>query len=156
MKGIEIIRAQMACRRAGHPAILMGDFNVGEDNPVIALLKGVDASEGCMVDTFSACHPNEEPDGTCHAFSGRADCKRIDYIFATSDVRTIDAAIDRTTREGRCLSDHFPVAATLRFGHTRSILSQSPEESTTRNARNTEQDFCYGCDESLQIARKRA
>jgi endonuclease/exonuclease/phosphatase family metal-dependent hydrolase len=110
MNGIELIMKRMSESRANHPAILMGDFNAEEDNPVIAFLNKR------LSDTFRVRHPNAQAAGTCHAFGALPEAKRIDYIFATLGTRVLDAEIIRTKRAGRYPSDHFPVIAELRLG----------------------------------------
>ena len=118
MKGIQLIKDKMDRQRAGQPAVLMGDFNAEEDNPVITFLKGAETAETSrttLTDTFRACHPDETIVGTYHAFTGDTNMKRIDYIFTTSETRVLDATIVRTSRNGRYPSDHFPVTAHLRF-----------------------------------------
>lgn len=118
MKGIKLIKDTMERQSAGHPAVLMGDFNVEEDNPVISFLNGSSSpktSDVFLVDIFRAYHPDKRTVGTYHGFSGRIDGKRIDYIFATPGTHTLDATIVTTNRNGRYPSDHFPVTAHLRF-----------------------------------------
>lgn len=51
--------------------------------------------------------------GDFNGFEGRTDGARIDWIVVTPSVRVIDAAIDRTNRDGRYPSDHFPVTALI-------------------------------------------
>ena len=97
----------------------MGDLNVGEDNSVISYLKGERELTGStpvrMVDTFRARHPDEQTVGTFNGFEGRVNGPKIDYIFVSPDILTLDASIVRTSREGRTPSDHFPVTAQLRL-----------------------------------------
>jgi endonuclease/exonuclease/phosphatase family metal-dependent hydrolase len=105
------------------PLILMGDLNVAEDNPVIAYLTGNGKLNGeatplIMVDTFRFIHPYETTVGTFNGFKGYASGPKIDYIFASAEFHTLDAAIVRTSRDGRTPSDHFPLTAHLRFKAT--------------------------------------
>ena len=51
--------------------------------------------------------------GTFNAFQGQTDSEKIDVVFANRHWKTVAATIDRTNREGRFPSDHFPVTATL-------------------------------------------
>ena len=119
-QGVELIMQHF--HRQTHPAplILMGDLNVGEDNPVISYLIGTaelngEATPLIMVDTFRFIHPYETTVGTFNGFKGHASGPKIDYIFASAEFHTLDAAIVRTSRDGRTPSDHFPVTAHLRF-----------------------------------------
>lgn len=118
MKGVQLIMEQMDRRDSGQPAIMMGDFNVEEDNPVITFLKRSESPEtpgGLLVDTFRALHPGETTIGTCHDVKGHADGNRIDYIFVTPEFSTLEATIVRTSRDGRYPSDDCPVTANLQF-----------------------------------------
>jgi endonuclease/exonuclease/phosphatase family metal-dependent hydrolase len=93
---------------AGDPLLVLGDFNSAERNPSIAAL----TQDGHLLrDTFRDVHPNENEVGTAHAFSGSKRGGKIDHIFATSEWRTLDAAIVHAERDGRYPSDHFPVTA---------------------------------------------
>jgi endonuclease/exonuclease/phosphatase family metal-dependent hydrolase len=91
------------------PAIIMGDFNVGEGDPVLARL----LQPGLLTDTFRGIHPDAADACTYHGFRGGEAGDKIDYILATPGVRTHGAAIIRTTHQGRYPSDHYPLAATL-------------------------------------------
>ncbi|HEY5889799.1 MAG TPA: endonuclease/exonuclease/phosphatase family protein [Acidimicrobiia bacterium] len=82
------------------PAVLMGDFNARPDWDQIAQIESagwIDSwDEAGMGDGFT---------------SGAADpMYRIDYIFHTSDVTTIDVGMIQSTA-----SDHFPVVADFSF-----------------------------------------
>lgn len=88
----------------GH-SILMGDLNATpEELPVAWLnqsyrdvLNEIDSLVG-PPGTFSGFHPALEPE------------PRIDYIFLDKGrVRVMNAAIQETCHDGRCLSDHRPV-----------------------------------------------
>jgi len=92
------------------PGIIAGDFNVEEDSPAGRLL-----AEG-LIDSYRAVHPEPKRDeATWHAFSGRTDGSRIDFIFHTPHFQTIDAGIDRWHENGRYPSDHYPVVATVKW-----------------------------------------
>ncbi|MBN1901562.1 endonuclease/exonuclease/phosphatase family protein [Candidatus Sumerlaeota bacterium] len=118
-KGVRLIMKRIQERTHQYPFVLMGDFNVGENNPVIFYLKGIsqdaDASPIPVVDAFRTLYPDEKAVGTYNQFTGYSDGAKIDYIFVTPNTRTLDAAIVRTNREGRYPSDHYPVTARLLF-----------------------------------------
>jgi endonuclease/exonuclease/phosphatase family metal-dependent hydrolase len=101
----------------GVPAILVGDFNITEDNPAYTVL--VRPSEpGALpwIDTYRALYPTRQPDeSTFHGFKGGAAGSRIDFIFHTSHFRTTAAAIDRTEQNGLWPSDHYAVTATVKL-----------------------------------------
>ena len=119
-KGIELIMRHFHGHTDPAPLVLMGDLNVGEDNPVISYLTGTGSLEGgatpvVMADTFRVLHPDEAAAGTFNGFKGGTKGRKIDYILVCPKFETLEAAIVRTSRDGRYPSDHFPVTAKLRF-----------------------------------------
>ncbi len=104
--------AAMARHIAEHhaelPLVVMGDFNTPLTSKAIQQL--VDGNVK-LRDTFVA-KPNE-PVGTFSGFTGKTDGEKIDFIFATKNWKTESATIDRTHRDGRYPSDHYPVTAVL-------------------------------------------
>lgn len=107
-----LLRARIEARDPKAPVVVTGDFNAGEKNvAVTTMLRG-----GLLRDTFRVAQPTASPVGTFTGFTlDRIDGEKIDYIFATPDWDVIEAAIVRTSRDGRYPSDHFPVTATLRL-----------------------------------------
>jgi endonuclease/exonuclease/phosphatase family metal-dependent hydrolase len=95
---------------ASDPVVVTGDFNVGERNPAIATLRGP------FVDTFRALHPEEKAVGTFTGFKfGNTEGQKIDYILVPPGTDVLSAEIVRFSRDERYPSDHFPVAARVRF-----------------------------------------
>ncbi len=92
----------------GAPVLVTGDFNAGEDNPAVEAMR-----RAGFVDTYRALHPADSAVNTYHAFRGTTDGPKIDFVFASPGWRPLEAAIVRTSREGRYPSDHFPVTARL-------------------------------------------
>jgi endonuclease/exonuclease/phosphatase family metal-dependent hydrolase len=111
-KGIALILQRINARTPNGPFILTGDFNAGEDNPVIATIK---KSSGKLIDSWRQRHPDtpRAESGTMHTFSGAHDKAKIDYIFVPSDSRVLDAEILRQNHDGNYPSDHFPIRATV-------------------------------------------
>lgn len=102
---------------ANLPALLTGDLNITEDNPAYAVL-GRPTTLGAIrwIDSYREVHPNRTPDeASGHAFKGGTKGSRIDFIFHTEHFIATESAIDRTARDGRYPSDHFPVTAVLRW-----------------------------------------
>lgn len=99
------------------PAIVTGDFNTDEGSEPYAVLFGAASGQVTLQDTLRVQKPKQEPnEGTFSGF--RADQQsgaRIDWIGCTSQWEVLEAGIDRTAREGRTPSDHFPVEAVLRL-----------------------------------------
>jgi endonuclease/exonuclease/phosphatase family metal-dependent hydrolase len=113
-----LLAERIAARRAtGEPALVTGDFNVGEDNPALtALLAPGPAGPPLFVDTFRVSHPDALTVGTFTGFDAAATTgPKIDYVLAPPGTDVLDAAIVRTSRGGRYPSDHFPVTARLRL-----------------------------------------
>lgn len=121
----ELIGRRIAGRSSGDPVILIGDFNAGEDNPVRRYLAGAapraapdeadPAPPGlALEDAFRVVHPGANEVGTFHAFAGGTDGDMIDAIMVSPEFDVLAASIDRTERDGRYPSDHFPVTARLR------------------------------------------
>ena len=92
--------------------IVTGDFNTPEGSPPYkAFLDGNET----LVDTFRVKHPERaDNEGTFNGFQGRTNGGRIDWILASGNLETLEAAIDSTSEDGRYPSDHFPVTAVLR------------------------------------------
>ena len=114
------------------PMILMGDFNCGERSPVVRFVKGETVTLGGesktptmkMLDTFREVHPNEKSVVTFNSFrtprldaDGNEPGEKIDYIFVTPNLKSLDAEIIRTNKDGRFPSDHYPIRATVQFAN---------------------------------------
>lgn len=107
----KLIRQRISERSTNDPVIVTGDMNAGEDNPAIALLKAEDSLYP-LLDTFRVRHPDAKDVGTGNGgYTGRTSGAKIDYILVSPDIKTLDAAIDQTPRNGRYPSDHYPVIA---------------------------------------------
>lgn len=109
-----LLLARIAARRCTEdPVLVMGDFNVGEDNPAFRALVGTDAG---LRETFRMLHPDATEVGTYHGFAGESAGDKVDAILASPEWKVFGAAIVRTNRHGHYPSDHFPVTATLALG----------------------------------------
>jgi endonuclease/exonuclease/phosphatase family metal-dependent hydrolase len=110
---------------AAEGILLMGDLNADEENPATRLLQQVSltlrtddekkTSTEKLVDTFRVLHPRAGDVGTFNGFKGTRSGGKIDYVFATENLKVIEARILHDHSEGRYPSDHFPVSATLGF-----------------------------------------
>jgi endonuclease/exonuclease/phosphatase family metal-dependent hydrolase len=120
-KSVGLLTERIGQRKHKDPFIVTGDFNAGENNPAILYMKGsVAFGEGekskiphPMVDTFRVIHPDVKGVGTFNEFKGIREGDKIDFIFATPDVKVLDAKIIYDNTNGRYPSDHFPVTATI-------------------------------------------
>lgn len=123
--------------------VVTGDFNDGDGGePHRQLFAELEGTPSPVVDTFRVKNPQPGPnDGTFTEFLVKnTGGPRIDWIAASRDWQIEAAAIDRTSREGRTPSDHFPVTTTLRRKETTSDQSasapagESPEGDTAAPA----------------------
>ena len=114
LKGVQLIAQRIAARKEGLPFILTGDFNAAESSPPLQWLKSTE-SPVPMVDTYRVLHPEARTVGTFNRFKRDQSGAKIDYILTAPDVNVLAAEIDFSMPEGRCISDHYPVTACLRF-----------------------------------------
>ena len=122
-----LLAARLAQRPAGEPVIVLGDFNAGEDNLARRLLAAdgsvttADTLSGhpALVDTYGLLRTSTGAEGTFNGFVGDTTGERIDAILVSGDWMILGAAIDRTQRDGRYPSDHFPVTAVLAIAPSR-------------------------------------
>ncbi len=107
VRGARLLRARIDALPRDEAVVATGDFNTTPDGAVHAALVGGSA----LRDAWTAAATRDGPDGTFHAFSGKAE-RRIDWIlvrgFDVRGARTLDA-----NEAGRYASDHFPVVAEL-------------------------------------------
>ena len=110
-KSVALILERLSSGEPKEPAILMGDFNAGEDNAAVAQVRAAG-----LIDSYRKLHPEDRDVATFTGFRfGAITGPKIDHIFCTSAFGVLRAAIVRTSREGRYPSDHFPVSARLRL-----------------------------------------
>jgi endonuclease/exonuclease/phosphatase family metal-dependent hydrolase len=112
-----LLRRRVAEMAASSRVIVTGDFNAGEaSNPYLAFFDAEAGRPSPVSDTYRTAHPaRAAEEGTFSSFkAGAKDGGRIDWIAVSREWRVIGAAIDRTEREGRAPSDHFPVTAVVR------------------------------------------
>jgi endonuclease/exonuclease/phosphatase family metal-dependent hydrolase len=122
-KSAVLLTQRIQSRSIKDPFVVTGDFNSGEDNPVIRYLKDRTALRGAdgttskspiaLVDTFRVLHPDATDVGTFHAFKGDRQGNKIDFIFVRPAVKVLEARILYDNVDGRYPSDHFPVTARL-------------------------------------------
>jgi endonuclease/exonuclease/phosphatase family metal-dependent hydrolase len=111
-----VISAELPKIAGDLPAILVGDFNVTEDNPAYAVLVRPDTPGAIRwIDAYRTVHPTRAVDeASFNGFKGITAGARIDFIFHTEHFHATEAAIDRfMSPEGRYPSDHYPVTAVL-------------------------------------------
>ena len=118
-----LLSERIAQREPKAPFVLVGDFNVLEDDEVIHFMKGEEPlsidgklfkNPQPLVDTFRVKRGEEADGATFHAFFSREPIK-IDFVFSEKSTEVMDAEIIRYNEDGRYPSDHFPITATIRF-----------------------------------------
>jgi len=92
------------------PVLLTGDFNTGEEEETISIIK-----ESGLIDSYRILHVKSANEGTFNDFKGTDTGDKIDYIFISNDLKCKNAGIIKTSRKGIYPSDHFPVIAVLDF-----------------------------------------
>ncbi len=116
LESARLLRTRIAAAAQSGPAIVTGDFNAGEPSPPHEALFGTAGDEPSpVVDAFRQQHPDRSAEeGTFSGFAvDNRSGPRIDWIGVTRDWHVQESAIDRTSRDGRTPSDHFPATATL-------------------------------------------
>jgi endonuclease/exonuclease/phosphatase family metal-dependent hydrolase len=117
LESAKLIREQLGVLGKGCTIIVTGDFNSGEGSPPYkALFAEAAGQESPVIDCYRKVHPERAKDeGTATAFkASQTGGSRIDWIGCSRDWMVVEAKIDRTEREGRTPSDHFPVEVVLR------------------------------------------
>ena len=106
------VEAAKTCR-----VIVTGDFNASAtSNPYKAMFDDDGNVASPVVDSYRIVHPESGADeGTFSAFKAtETKGARIDWIGVSRGWAVIAAQINRTQRDGRTPSDHFPVTTILR------------------------------------------
>ena len=102
-QGIRAIlkRMEQDDERMAVPHLLLGDLNALPDSDTIRFIRE------CESRTFTEL--TEEIEGTFHSYG---QCfKKIDYIFASSNIKGLGAKLWDECHNGVYLSDHYPVCA---------------------------------------------
>ncbi len=90
------------------PLIIMGDFNDAPSSNVRRHLE----TEFDLQDAWRLFNHKEE--SSHHPFTGEEpNGKRIDWILVDRKMKVNSSAIDKSTREGKYPTDHFPVVAKI-------------------------------------------
>jgi len=116
VESARFLRKQVGTLGKGCAVIVTGDFNAGEGSaPYKALFGTTDDQPSPLVDSYRTAHPKRGlNEGTFSGFRASATGgERIDWIGCSRDWKVLRAEIDRTQRDGRTPSDHFPVTAVL-------------------------------------------
>jgi len=139
-----LIRRQLLTLGKNDSLIVTGDFNDGDGGePHRQLFADLEGTSSPVVDTWRIRNPQVgQNEGTFTEFLEKnTGGPRIDWIAASRDWQVESASIDRTARDGRTPSDHFPVTATLQRQEGNSDRSSSPTtEGLGDNSEDTDPD----------------
>lgn len=110
-----LIRSRLGEIGADCDVVLTGDFNAGEGSIPYKNLFAVQANQMELLDTCRVAHPEKNnQEGTFSGFKAKSSSgARIDWIAVSKNMRVKEASIDRTSKDDRTPSDHFPVTAIL-------------------------------------------
>jgi endonuclease/exonuclease/phosphatase family metal-dependent hydrolase len=108
-KSIRLLLERSQAQEPAGPVLILGDFNMYEDDPALALL--TESRSPQLQETFRRVHPDAKETATFHGFTGSVTGEKIDYIFASSEFSVQEARILHDNVEGRYPSDHFPLTA---------------------------------------------
>jgi len=116
-RSAEVLRRQMMALAGGAPAIVTGDFNARPGLLTYqAMLWGRGDDGPMLIDAFRQANPlDHRGAGTFRGMTGLRSRRRIDWILHTPHFLTAEAFIDRRKHAGSWPSDHYPVAARLRW-----------------------------------------
>lgn len=154
LESAKTIRRKIAELASGCRVIVTGDFNTGESSPPYDALfaPGTDGKPA-LIDTFRANNPTRtDTEGTFSGF--RPDATkgaRIDWIGCSPDFEIRKADIDRTDRNGRTPSDHFPVIAVLASGT--ATASKTEQKTVTLRILSYNIHHGRGMDDKVDLER---
>jgi endonuclease/exonuclease/phosphatase family metal-dependent hydrolase len=122
-RSVELLASRILSRSTSDPVIVTGDFNAGEDNPVLLYLTGkldrafagasAPLASPELRDTYRVVHPDSSAVGTFNSFRGVTTGDKIDAVLVSDEWQVSEATIIRTAVNGRYPSDHFPVVAVV-------------------------------------------
>ncbi len=87
----------------------MGDFN---DSPVSEVRKVIESEFQGIQDTWKMFNPAEET--SHHAFKGEMqNGARIDWILADQRLKVESCVMDKSHKNGKYPTDHFPIVCSI-------------------------------------------
>jgi endonuclease/exonuclease/phosphatase family metal-dependent hydrolase len=112
INSIYLIKNRFKDQLAKYPVILIGDFNVMEDNEVYSFI----TDDMNLSDSYRIINElPAEKDLTFNGWESETGISRIDFIFVSRDFEVQDSKVDRTKYMDEYPSDHFPVVSELKF-----------------------------------------
>jgi endonuclease/exonuclease/phosphatase family metal-dependent hydrolase len=114
VESAKLMRRWVRDHGGDRPMIMTGDLNSKEDSPQFKHLLG--DGPDAWIDGYRQVHPTrEKEEASFNGFKGTRVGSRIDFILHTKQFRTVAAEIDRSERNGRYPSDHYPVWAEVEY-----------------------------------------
>eukprot|EP00045_Choanoeca_perplexa_P022930 m.11381 g.11381 ORF g.11381 m.11381 type:complete len:255 (+) comp9804_c0_seq1:76-840(+) len=99
-RGAQLLLTQAQSLANGRPLIVMGDMNALPSEAVYSTLST------CLTDVGA-----DNPQPTFNRFNQGPAVKRIDYLFASSDIRHRDYRVHLPSSPELLVSDHYPISA---------------------------------------------
>ena len=98
----------------GEPVVVFGDLNAVPDSPPLRALEAGGGERPIpLVDAWKASNPDGRHPCTFNGWGKGLDGRRIDHVLVSPGIRILACDIVRERIDGRPISDHWPVRATL-------------------------------------------
>ncbi len=108
LESARLIRDRVSLDLPQYPAIVTGDFNVGESHDVLKTF-----SKSLLRDTFRIVNADAKIQGTFPDYGNDTLHEKIDYILTDVSWEVLSASIETDLNSEGWISDHYPVSATL-------------------------------------------
>lgn len=116
VESARLIRRRLGALANGLPLTMTGDFNATPSHPAYTTLTtgtGTDDSRPLRDAMHVSDTPHYGPFSTWNGFTEIEPDRRIDFVFVSDGVRVLRHGILSDRWEGRFLSDHLPVLASV-------------------------------------------
>lgn len=116
VESARLIRRRLGALADGRPLTMTGDFNADPSHPAyLALTRGElpDGSRPLRDAMHVSATTHYGPFSTWNAFREIEDGHRIDFVFVSDGVRVLRHGVLTDRWDGRFLSDHLPVLASV-------------------------------------------
>jgi endonuclease/exonuclease/phosphatase family metal-dependent hydrolase len=147
-KSVILLTQKIRDRAVYDPFIVTGDFNTNAKSvaaqymmgkaPIGNKVDGLYINPVYMMDTYRLKNPVEKEVGTFNEFKGKKDGDKIDFIFTCLDNTTLESGIDRTEKDGKCPSDHYPVTAKMKVKRLTDLEKKVREYEAVQNSHDVE------------------
>jgi endonuclease/exonuclease/phosphatase family metal-dependent hydrolase len=136
-KSVELLAKRISMRKEPDPFIVMGDFNMEQDNPAMAYLENTDSATPYpkMVTAWESLYPGQSSRGSRHNMLGLPSGSKIDHIPVSTGTQVLDVQNDRRGADGRNPSDHYPVVAKILLTQQSTVLNPVASGTNPRQSR---------------------